>query len=124
MERLARIIKEAAKQSKRDVIPSLNGILSLKEVERLVDAYDCFMVLYEREDAVSLKNQIRQFTGKRLAVFIGPEGGLDLAEVERLIQNGAHSVTLGKRILRTETAGFVAVANIQFALENEGEFDE
>ena len=124
MERLARIIKEAAKQSKRDVMPTLNGILTLKEVENMIEAYDCFMILYEREDAMSLKKKLKQFTGRRIAVFIGPEGGLDLGEVERLVQSGAHSITLGKRILRTETAGFVAVANIQFALENEGECDE
>lgn len=124
MERLTRIIKEAAKQSKRDVIPELKGILSIKEVENLISAYDCFMILYEREDAMSIKKRLKLFTGKRIAVFVGPEGGLDHSEVERLIESGAHSITLGKRILRTETAGFVAVANIQFALENEGEFDE
>ena len=102
MERLARIIKEAAKQSKRDVMPTLNGILTLKEVENMIEAYDCFMILYEREDAMSLKKKLKQFTGRRIAVFIGPEGGLDLGEVERLVQSGAHSITLGKRILRTE----------------------
>lgn len=124
MERLERIIKEAAKQSKRDIIPKLHGILSLKDVQQLIETYDCFMILYEREDAMTLKKRLKSFTGKRLAVFIGPEGGLDRSEVDMLVQNGAKSTTLGKRILRTETAGFVAVANIQFALEKEGELDE
>lgn len=116
LERLNKIIKEAAKQSKRDRIPSLEGVLSIKEVSKRIGQYDDFIVLYEREDAQSIKARLRNFKGKSLALLIGPEGGLDLNEVELLTQSGAMSTTLGNRILRTETAGFVAVTCVQYEM--------
>jgi len=117
LERLSKIVKEASKQSKRDIIPNVHGILSFKESLTKVKEYDQFLVLYEREDAQSLKGRLNGFFGNRIAVFIGPEGGLDQSEVESLVSHGALSTTLGKRILRTETAGFVAVSCIQFQMD-------
>lgn len=114
MERLNKIIKEAAKQSKRDRIPTLEGILSIKEVAKCIGLYDAFIVLYEREGAQSLKKLLAAFKGKKLALLIGPEGGLDSDEVDLLTDAGAISTTLGNRILRTETAGFVAVTCVQY----------
>jgi 16S rRNA (uracil1498-N3)-methyltransferase len=114
LERLDRIAKEAAKQSKRDIIPKLNGILNLKDTCAMIKDYDQFLILYEREDSEGLKARLAAFNGKKIAILIGPEGGLDQSEVDALIQAGALSTTLGKRILRTETAGFVAVSCIQY----------
>lgn len=114
MERLSKIIREASKQSKRDVIPSLNGILNLKEALDMIPEYDLFLVLYEREDAQGLKDRLRGMDYAKVAIFVGPEGGLDKQEVDALVERGALSTTLGKRILRTETAGFVAVSCIQY----------
>lgn len=114
LERLDRIAKEAAKQSKRDIIPKVHGILTIKDTINKIDDYNQFLVLYEREDSEGLKARLAALGGKKIAILIGPEGGLDQSEVDGLIQAGALSTTLGKRILRTETAGFVAVSCIQY----------
>ncbi|HAS74534.1 MAG TPA: 16S rRNA methyltransferase [Clostridiales bacterium UBA8960] len=116
LERLSKIVKEASKQSKRDVIPNINGILSIKETLDKISNYDQFLVLYEREDAESLKHRLQASSSQKIAVLIGPEGGLDQLEVDALVNHGAQSTTLGKRILRTETAGFVAVSCIQYEM--------
>lgn len=116
LERLDRIAKEAAKQSKRDIIPKVHGILSLKEAISMIESYDQFLILYEREDSEGLKARLATFKGAKIAVLIGPEGGLDQSEVDGFIATGALSTTLGKRILRTETAGFVAVSCIQYEM--------
>jgi len=116
LERLGRIAKEAAKQSKRDIIPKINGMFTIKDVIKMIDGYDQFLILYEREDAQGIKDRLATFTGKKIALLIGPEGGLEQLEVDGLIDAGAFSTTLGKRILRTETAGFVAVSCIQYQM--------
>jgi len=116
LERLNKIIKEAAKQSKRDRIPSLHGICSFNQALESVKNYDAFIVLYENEHTRGLNAILNNFNGKKVAVLVGPEGGLEAEEIEKLEKNGAYTTTLGKRILRTETAGFVAVTCIQFAM--------
>ena len=119
LERYQKIVKEAAKQSKRDVIPEVHGVMTLKHVASKVKSYDLFLVLYEKEDAKNLKTQLKNALSEltRVAVFIGPEGGLEPSEVEALIQEGALSTTLGKRIFRTETAALVAVSCIQYEVD-------
>lgn len=114
MERFSKIIKEAAKQSKRDMIPSLHGIITLKNVVKHIEDYDLFLVLYEQENASDIKTRLKHFQGKKIAVLIGPEGGFEPSEIDILTDAGALSTTLGKRILRTETAGFVAVSCLQY----------
>ncbi|OJV64535.1 MAG: hypothetical protein BGO41_13080 [Clostridiales bacterium 38-18] len=120
LERLERVIKEAAKQSKRERIPSLHGIMKISEIEEVITSYDAFFILYEKEKNASLKQHMQTFTGKRIAILVGPEGGFEASEVERIVMAGAKSVTLGSRILRTETAGFVATTCIQYEI---GELD-
>ena len=117
MERLSKIVKEASKQSKRDRIPELYGVLNIKDVLEKISDYDQFLILYEGETSKGLKGHLKVFEGKRIAIIIGPEGGLEESEVELLLRNGALSTTLGKRILRTETAGFVAVSCIQYEMD-------
>lgn len=114
LDRLNKIIKEASKQSKRDVIPSLDGIFTTKEVLNQIENYDLFLVLYEREDAKGLKARINGLKEGKVAILVGPEGGLEAEEVDAFVARGALSTTLGKRILRTETAGFVAVSCIGY----------
>ncbi len=120
LERLERIIKEAAKQSKRVRIPCLNGILKINELEAMVSEYDAFFILYEKEKIASLKQHMQSFNGSKIAILVGPEGGFETSEVEKIVSAGAKSVTLGGRILRTETAGFVATTCIQYEI---GELD-
>lgn len=116
LERFERIIKEASKQSKRDKIPSLEGVIPIKNIMPRIESYDLFIVLYENESRSSLKSILvpRLSSLKKIAVFIGPEGGLEETEISDLKSSGAVIASLGSRILRTETAGFVATTCIQY----------
>ncbi|MGX8794657.1 RsmE family RNA methyltransferase [Fusibacter sp. JL298sf-3] len=115
LERYERIAQEAAKQSKRDYVSSVNGLLPFEAVLKAVETYDLFLVLYENASGFGLKEALRTFEGQHIAVLVGPEGGFSEAEIERLREKTA-VVTLGKRILRTETAGLAAVTCIQYEL--------
>ena len=114
MERFSKIIKEASKQSKRDMIPSIHGITTLKNTLNQISDFDLFLVLYEQESASDIKTRLKHFEGKKIAILVGPEGGFESSEIDLLTEAGALSTTLGKRILRTETAGFVAVSCLQY----------
>lgn len=114
IERFEKIIKEASKQSKRDFIPEIEGVLNMNAVSELITDYDLFIVLYENEDELNIKSCLKNKTFKKIAVLVGPEGGFDDAEIKKLEAHGAKVVSLGKRILRTETAGFVATTCIQY----------
>ncbi|MBM7560716.1 RsmE family RNA methyltransferase [Fusibacter tunisiensis] len=123
--RFERIIKEAAKQSKRDIVPEIEGPYTLKDVSKKIDTYDVFLVLYENEESTSIGEKLNALksinSGKlKIGILVGPEGGLEPYEVDDLQANGAFSVSLGKRILRTETAGFTAVTIAQYIM---GEFE-
>jgi 16S rRNA (uracil1498-N3)-methyltransferase len=114
-ERWEKIIKEAAEQSGRGVIPRLQPVLEWRE---LLGAFPSGLVLlpWEGEQDRSLKDVLGATAAipDELSVIIGPEGGFARTEVERLRDLGAVTVTLGPRILRTETAGLVAVAAILY----------
>ena len=115
-ERYNRVALEAAKQSRRAMIPQVLPLVELKKID--VIAYDLFFVAYEDENALSLKQALRAANApKTIALLIGPEGGLEEDEVGRLVQAGARSVTLGKRILRTETAGMAMLAQTLYEVE-------
>jgi 16S rRNA (uracil1498-N3)-methyltransferase len=101
------ILKEAAEQSGRGVMP----ILNLQALEQL-RSHELGMVAYEGENKEPLKKAIRKFSGKNLGIMIGPEGGLSMDEVQRAKQSGLIIVSLGPRILRMETAAVVAAALI------------
>jgi 16S rRNA (uracil1498-N3)-methyltransferase len=106
------ILKEAAEQSGRGVIPILNPpVLYLQALEQL-RSHELGMVAYEGENKEPLKKAIRKFSGKNLGIMIGPEGGLSMDEVQRAKQTGLIIVSLGPRILRMETAAVVAAALI------------
>lgn len=114
IERYEKIIKEASKQSKRDFIPKIDGLLNMNAVSELISDYDLFLLLYENEEQLSLKSSLKNQSYKNVAVLVGPEGGFDDAEIKKMKALGAKVVSLGKRILRTETAGFVATTCIQY----------
>jgi 16S rRNA (uracil1498-N3)-methyltransferase len=115
-ERWQRIVQEAAKQSGRAVIPEVSLPLSFaKALERLKN-HELVLVPWEEADGFGPKKVHEQFSHVRdIAIVIGPEGGIGPEEIERLTSIGAQTMTLGKRILRTETAG-LAVAVALFAL--------
>lgn len=121
IERWQKIAEAAAKQSKRDKIPQVGQKIKLKEVINNIPKYDLFLVAYEEEKVHSLKQVLQKRKKKeddKIGVFIGPEGGITLNEIELLKENGAIVVSLGKRILRTETAPITMVSNILYELEN------
>jgi len=115
LERWRKIAKESSKQSKRNIIPEVEDIVTVKElVERLKNEEAEIIVPYELED-MKILNDILSEPKQNYYVVIGPEGGFDIREIEMFKEIGAHIVTLGKRILRTETAGVVAAAVVMYA---------
>lgn len=119
-ERWQKISAEAAKQCGRGIIPEVAKVLDFKEaVEKTKsDEYEGFLKLipYENEKENTLKNELRKETPKGIIIFIGPEGGFSQKEVDACIALGFRAVTLGKRILRTETAGLATVAAIRYEM--------
>lgn len=117
LERWQKIAKESAKQSKRNIVPKVENIISIKDlVNRLKNEDAEVIVPYELEDVKLLKEVLIQ-PKKNYYVVIGPEGGFDNKEIKMLQEIGAHIVTLGKRILRTETAGLVTSSVILYACD-------
>ncbi|MEG2284200.1 MAG: RsmE family RNA methyltransferase [Eubacterium sp.] len=117
--RWQRISYEAAKQSKRGIVPIVNEPMALNDIVNMLDDYDLVLVAYESEKDQSLKDVLSslEFDPKTVAVIIGPEGGFAPEEIEMIEECGGYSVSLGKRILRTETAGVVLLAQLNFFYE-------
>ena len=115
VERWQRVSEEAAKQSKRGRIPEVALPESLNRLD--FSAFDTVLVAYENERTVSLKQALRAHPCRKLAVIVGPEGGFSEDEIAVLTAKGAVSVSLGTRILRTETAGMAMLAQIMYEVE-------
>ena len=113
------IAEAAAKQSKRDVIPQIGDVMTLKEALKEAAEFEVSMMPYENAEGMAftrkLLDEIRP--GQRIAIFIGPEGGFDDSEVEAALAQGTQPVTLGRRILRTETAGLAMLSMLVYVLE-------
>ena len=119
LQRWQTIAEVAAKQCSRDIIPKINNIYNIKNLPEILQDYDMIIIAYENEQKNTLKQVIETINAKRIAIIIGPEGGLEEKEVENLKAYGYTSVTLGKRILRTET---VAIALSSIILYKMGDF--
>ncbi len=118
IDRWQKISESASKQSYRGIIPEIHEkILTFSEAIVKAKELDCIIIPYEKETDVRLKEIANQFKGKTIGIFIGPEGGFSEAEIQKALANEIKSVTLGKRILRTETAGFLAIGNLLYDLE-------
>lgn len=105
------ISESAAKQSKRNTIPEINEIVSYKAALAVAKELDLLLVPYENEDGIlSTKEALTALkNAKSVGIIIGPEGGFDDAEIEQAKDAGGKTISLGKRILRTETAAITAV---------------
>lgn len=103
-ERLQRIAAEAAKQCGRGIIPQVFAPISFSEMCRVSAAYPLPILCYEAEKTQSLRTVLETHFCDNISVVIGAEGGFAPEEAESAISAGLHSVTLGKRILRCETA--------------------
>ena len=115
------IAESAAKQSKRSIIPKVSGPMSIDNALEIVKDFGVKLIPYENADGIDKTRKILESMDKTkdIAVFIGPEGGFEEAEVERIKNSGFEVITLGKRILRTETAGLALLSNIMIRLEDE-----
>ena len=107
IERWERIIYEAAKQSKRGKIPKLTGVLTFKEALADMQNNDLNICPYENERTISIKEAIKDSSANTIGIFVGPEGGFE-EEIEKIQEIDGKVVSLGPRILRTETASVVA----------------
>lgn len=114
------IAEVAAKQSGRDYIPKIEEVMNLNQICDQISQYDMVMAAYEKEETTSIKDKIKELKDQggplKVAVVIGPEGGIDPKEIEMLEKAGAKTVTLGKRILRTETVALVFTSIMMYEL--------
>lgn len=117
VDRWNKISESASKQSRRGKIPIIEKIVSFKQAIEICKENDINIIPYEKEKEKSLKSVIKQFKGEKIGVFIGPEGGFSEKEINMAIENNILPITLGKRILRTETAGMVATTILLYELE-------
>ena len=120
VSRWQKIAEVAAKQSGRDIIPKIENIIDISNLE--FNEYDKILVLYENEERVSIKDEIEKIKNSNkenldIGIIIGPEGGLDDTEIEKLkLKSNVSVVTLGKRILRTETVALVVSGILMYEL--------
>lgn len=117
IDRLRKIAAEAAKQSKRGIIPEVRSVMPFKKAAEEAKNADIAIIPYEEETVVSLKEALRGKKAETVAIMIGPEGGFEKSEVEYAKSLGIQSVTLGKRILRTETAGLCVSSAVLYEMD-------
>ena len=117
-QRWQTIAESAAKQSKRSAVPTVYDAVSYKEALNMAEKLDVLMVPYECADGMeatkTVLNKIK--VGSKVGIIIGPEGGFEESEVEKAMAVGGESISLGKRILRTETAAITAVGMVMLHL--------
>lgn len=121
VQRWQQISESAAKQSKRIRVPQVHSVMTWKEALRYAGEMDLLLIPYELAKGISETREILRAIrpGESIAVFIGPEGGFEESEIAQAMEAGAKPITLGKRILRTETAGMTALSILMFQLEQE-----
>ncbi len=120
VDRWKQIAESAAKQSKRMLIPNVHEVLSFKEALKYAQSMDIRLIPYELAKGMQETKEILASIepGQSIGIFIGPEGGFEEKEVAAAIEEGAKPITLGRRILRTETAGLAILSVLMFQLEN------
>jgi len=120
VDRWRKIAEVAAKQSGRDIIPTIENIINIADIK--FDEFDKIFVLYENEEKINIKDEIEQLKNDNkeelnIGIVIGPEGGFAESEIEQLrLNQNVSVVTLGKRILRTETVALVVSGILMYEL--------
>ena len=126
VDRWNKISEVAAKQSGRDIIPEICQVETVKQMTEKFDEYDLIILCYENEKDLFIKDVLRdskvidilhENNGIKIAVIIGPEGGIDSSEVNVMNEKGARVVSLGNRILRTETVAISLLSIIMYEFE-------
>ena len=112
------IALSAAKQAKRGIIPEVREVRNFKDILEEVQDIEFMLVPYEEAKGMQAsKELISQAKGKKSIGIIGPEGGFEKEEIEQLKAAGGQTMSLGKRILRTETAGMTVLSILMFTIE-------
>ena len=125
IERWQKISESAAKQCGRNNIPEVKHLVNIKDICNLIKDYDVMIVAYENEKENTLKQELikikqeNNFNNLKIGIVIGPEGGLEENDVKLLKESGAKIITLGSRILRTETVALNMLSIIMYELELE-----
>lgn len=123
IERYNKISESAAKQSKRSIIPEVKGVMTFKDALKYASEFDINLIPYENYKDMTETKQVIDEIGteniKSIGIFIGPEGGFEKEEVDMADDCGFKRISLGKRILRTETAGLMILSVIGFKIELE-----
>lgn len=116
------IAEGGAKQSGRSRIPEVREVMTYADALKYAEELDVVLIPYEKAEGMQKTRQIisRIEPGQSVGVFIGPEGGFEESEVELAAEHGAMPITLGRRILRTETAGIAALSILMYHLECDG----
>lgn len=124
IDRWNKIAEVASKQSGRDLVPIVRNVENIKSICNEISNYDIVLVAYELEESNYIKNELLKLKNKKqnykIAIVIGPEGGIEQEEINILKENGAKIISLGKRILRTETVALQVSSIIMYELENGG----
>ncbi len=119
LERWQAIAESAGKQSGRAVIPTVERVMSYKEAVKKASAEGMSLIPYELAEGMKALKEAagKAYREQVVSIFIGPEGGFEEAEITFAMANGTVPVSLGKRILRTETAGFTTLSVLMYELE-------
>lgn len=120
VDRWNSIAEEAAKQSKRDSVPLVHDVINFHDMIDILKKEKNIVVPYEMENSHGLKEALKSTDGNRVNIVIGPEGGFEEEEIKKLKAIGGQIVTLGPRILRTETAGIVTSSLVLYELGDLG----
>ena len=120
VSRWKEIARSAAKQSGRGLVPDVAPVVDYKTALRQAKELEVVLIPYELADGMETTRQVIEAIkpGQSIGIFIGPEGGFEKEEVLLAIEKGAREITLGKRILRTETAGLTTLSILMYHLEN------
>lgn len=120
LQRWQKISEVAAKQCGRNLIPKIHPVITSKDIANQINQYDVILVAYEDEKHITLKQELLKLKQKddiKIGIIIGPEGGLESKDVEMWREKGAKIITLGRRILRTETVALQCLSIIMYELE-------
>ena len=119
IERWQAIAESAAKQSGRGIIPTVAKVMNYKEAIKKASGEGMSLIPYELAEGMKTLKEVAEKAHEQqvISVFIGPEGGFEETEVEYAGENGVIPVSLGKRILRTETAGFTTLSILMYEIE-------
>lgn len=121
IERWNKIAEAAAKQSGRGIVPEVTYPMYFDEgLQYVKENHILSIIPYEKEHEQGIRGVLQSTTSQEVGIFIGPEGGFTEEEVEKAIETHIHSVSLGSRILRSETASLVTLTNIMYEMGEMG----